>query len=68
MTRVDVAGVVRSTGSGDDQTATHVGIEFDDLPVESADRILEYCHVLRPASMAAVRSVAAPTRADLGAA
>ncbi len=53
VARCSVRGVVRSVGPADDSGLRHVGIRFDELPTGERDQILEYCHVLRPASAAA---------------
>lgn len=51
--RVAVSGVVRAIVPTEDPAVRHVGVQFVDLTVEAENRILEYCHVLRPASVAA---------------
>ncbi|CAN5618677.1 hypothetical protein BH10ACT3_BH10ACT3_03710 [soil metagenome] len=51
--RVDVAGVVRAIVPTGEDGVKHVGVQFTELPIEAENRILEYCHVLRPASIAA---------------
>lgn len=68
LRRVSVAGVVRSLGGIDPSGAQHVGIEFTDVPSSVADRILEYCHVLRPATAAADRAPATQEPVRAGAA
>lgn len=55
--RVDVPAVVRATTLADEPGVEHVGVEFDRLDVTTQNRILEYCHVLRPATVAADRGV-----------
>ena len=50
--RVTVDAVVRSVRAATD--AEHqVGVEFPALSTEAENRVLEYCHVLRPATVAA---------------
>ena len=48
-----VRGVVRSISAPDETGLRHVGIQFEELSGGARDEILEYCHVLRPASVAA---------------
>lgn len=55
--RVDTSGVVRAIVPGPRDGVDHVGVEFDELDVAAENAILEYCHVLRPASVAADRAV-----------
>ncbi len=67
--RVAVRGTVRAivpTGDAPEDAAgiSHVGVEFAELSREAEDRILEYCHVLRPASVAADRATATDTDTD----
>ena len=51
---------VRSSTSSDEAGVQHVGVEFHGLAADAENRILEYCHVLRPATVAADRAVVGP--------
>ncbi len=63
--RVAVRGTVRSVVTSEDPSIHHVGVEFATLSTDAENQILEYCHVLRPASVAADR--ARPGTATMGA-
>ncbi len=54
--RVDVKGAVRAVIGTEDPEVQHVGVQFSDLSPEAENQILEYCHVLRPATVAADRA------------
>jgi hypothetical protein len=53
--RVRVGGTVRAIVPSGEPPALHVGVQFSELSADAENRILEYCHVLRPASVAADR-------------
>lgn len=53
ISRCVVSGVVRTVTPPDGSGFRHVGIQFTELSDDARDEILEYCHVLRPASAAA---------------
>ena len=58
--RVPVRATVRSSAPSDEAAVQHVGVEFHGLGADAENRILEYCHVLRPATVAADRAVVGP--------
>lgn len=62
--RVPVHGTVRAVVPTDDPRVHHVGVEFSELDVTAENAILEYCHVLRPASVAADRAVVPSVAGD----
>lgn len=51
--KVPVSGVVRAIVPTVDDGVFHVGLQFTELSVDAENAVLEYCHVLRPATMAA---------------
>ena len=51
--RTRVHGTVRAIVPTEEEGVLHVGVQFGELDHEAENRILEYCHVLRPASVAA---------------
>jgi hypothetical protein len=61
--RVAVSGVVRAIVPTSEPDVLHVGVQFTDLSTDAENRILEYCHVLRPASVAADGALAQSTPA-----
>jgi cellulose synthase (UDP-forming) len=63
--RVDVKGHVRAVIATDGPDVQHVGVQFSDLSPEAENRILEYCHVLRPATVAADRAQLGATAGSL---
>jgi len=64
--RSPVQGTVRAIVPTEEPGVLHVGVQFDSLDPEMENRILEYCHVLRPASVAADGASAATEAAATG--